>query len=60
MQNWDVIRLVPGKELSDCGEQFGKACRDTSAVAKIQLNEHIDGGRQGKDVVQHDDFGVRS
>ena len=57
MQNWDVIRLVPGKELSDCVEQFGKACGDTYAV---QLNEHIDGGRQGKDVVQHDDFGVRT
>ena len=42
--------------MSNCSEQFGK-CAGVPLLRQrgIQLNEHADGGRQGKNVVQLDD-----
>ena len=54
VQNWDVVRQVPGEELFDCSEQFGKREEMLLLRQRMQFNEHVDGGCQGKDVVEFD------
>ena len=57
VQSCNVIRLVPGEEFHNCSEQFGKpAVVPLLQQRMIQLNEHVDGGSQGKDIVQLDDL----
>ena len=46
----------PGEKFCNCSEQFGKrAGVPLLRQREVQLNEHEDGSRQGKDVAQVDD-----
>ena len=58
MQSWNVIGLVPGEKSCNCSEQFGKRAVLLLRQREIQLSEHVDGGRYGKNFVQLDDVGV--
>ena len=51
MENWNVVRLLPGELLSNSSKQFGER-------AWIQLDEHGDGGGPGKDVIKPSDVRV--